>query len=472
MKKRAPPDIPLEDLRKRFHLPLAEVAKEFGVCMTFIKKVCRSHGIKRWPYRKIKSLQNKAQKLSALRACHAAKAVEKHVDAIRELTGGAADEGMDGLGDVGEEELDEEEDDDEVFGMLPMPSAAQAGGSDLLDLQLQPLHTAPMPQEAPAAARKAGRGRGMVPQNPALLRTAAAAGIADPHHYAYSGHDALGSRASVPMSHHESLREALLGAADVPGAQGAALAPRIKSEEPQEEQRFIASQVDNDDLIAQSDLAFESLWADGVWSMPSPVSQMLKDDSKDNLRLSLDSGGSGGSRSQSFRGMPRIGSNGRLQDMELGSGGIPRNGSFDRSHSALHSNMVRDRSYDRIDRLNATSRDRSYEMLSRATDRRRPPPRTMSGENLDRHAQVKNEEEAHGLVEAKGPHGGMRRNLSCGSLRDYVEARGNGSSMPRSSSQNSLSDLLGRGITRDDSRSSLPRVDSQECLMGDTVFVF
>jgi len=55
MTKRAPPDIPLEELRKRFHMPLAEVAKEFGVCMTFIKKVCRAAGIKRWPYRKVRA---------------------------------------------------------------------------------------------------------------------------------------------------------------------------------------------------------------------------------------------------------------------------------------------------------------------------------------------------------------------------------------------------------------------------------
>ena len=53
MTKRTPPEIPLEELRKRFHMPLAEVAKEFGVCMTFIKKVCRAAGIKRWPYRKV-----------------------------------------------------------------------------------------------------------------------------------------------------------------------------------------------------------------------------------------------------------------------------------------------------------------------------------------------------------------------------------------------------------------------------------
>jgi len=54
MTKRSAPEIPLEELRRRFHLPLAEVAREFGVCMTFIKKTCRQYGIKRWPYRKVR----------------------------------------------------------------------------------------------------------------------------------------------------------------------------------------------------------------------------------------------------------------------------------------------------------------------------------------------------------------------------------------------------------------------------------
>jgi len=51
--------IELEELQKHFHEPMADVAKQFGVCTTFFKKVCRLHGIKRWPYRKMKSLQKK-----------------------------------------------------------------------------------------------------------------------------------------------------------------------------------------------------------------------------------------------------------------------------------------------------------------------------------------------------------------------------------------------------------------------------
>ena len=47
------PQITLNDLRERFDRPLADVASEFGVCLTYIKRLCRSYEIKRWPYRKV-----------------------------------------------------------------------------------------------------------------------------------------------------------------------------------------------------------------------------------------------------------------------------------------------------------------------------------------------------------------------------------------------------------------------------------
>jgi len=48
--------IEFERLSQYFHVPINEAAKGLGVCATVLKKVCRRHGIPRWPHRKIKKL--------------------------------------------------------------------------------------------------------------------------------------------------------------------------------------------------------------------------------------------------------------------------------------------------------------------------------------------------------------------------------------------------------------------------------
>ncbi|KAF1317888.1 Rwp-rk domain, partial [Globisporangium splendens] len=49
--------ITLEMLRPHFEEPLAQVAKQFGICVTLLKKICRKHGISRWPHRQITGLR-------------------------------------------------------------------------------------------------------------------------------------------------------------------------------------------------------------------------------------------------------------------------------------------------------------------------------------------------------------------------------------------------------------------------------
>jgi hypothetical protein len=46
-----------------FHLPEKAVAKELGICLTSLKKLCRSYGITRWPFRKLKSIQRTLAKV-------------------------------------------------------------------------------------------------------------------------------------------------------------------------------------------------------------------------------------------------------------------------------------------------------------------------------------------------------------------------------------------------------------------------
>ena len=45
--------IELDKLKEHFHEPMADVARKLGVCTTFFKRICRTYGIKRWPFRKV-----------------------------------------------------------------------------------------------------------------------------------------------------------------------------------------------------------------------------------------------------------------------------------------------------------------------------------------------------------------------------------------------------------------------------------
>lgn len=55
--KRYGPVVQLDDLRRCFNMPIAAVARKFGICATLLKKICRRHGIQRWPHRQIRSLE-------------------------------------------------------------------------------------------------------------------------------------------------------------------------------------------------------------------------------------------------------------------------------------------------------------------------------------------------------------------------------------------------------------------------------
>ena len=55
--KRIVDNITLSDLQSQFDQPIVIAAKHFGVCVSILKRVCRRHGISKWPQRAIRGLK-------------------------------------------------------------------------------------------------------------------------------------------------------------------------------------------------------------------------------------------------------------------------------------------------------------------------------------------------------------------------------------------------------------------------------
>eukprot|EP00193_Tetraselmis_chui_P008059 CAMPEP_0177759342 /NCGR_PEP_ID=MMETSP0491_2-20121128/4682_1 /TAXON_ID=63592 /ORGANISM="Tetraselmis chuii, Strain PLY429" /LENGTH=298 /DNA_ID=CAMNT_0019275167 /DNA_START=38 /DNA_END=934 /DNA_ORIENTATION=+ len=70
MQRCAKKDLPIESIARYFHLPIHVAADQLKVGETWLKQKCREYDIKRWPYRKVKSLDKMLGKLrQQLAAC-------------------------------------------------------------------------------------------------------------------------------------------------------------------------------------------------------------------------------------------------------------------------------------------------------------------------------------------------------------------------------------------------------------------
>jgi len=74
-------DIPFEELKKYFHVPMKKATKELNICTTVLKRICRGHGLNRWPYRKVRSIEQKIERLQQM----APKTLQEQIDQTNEI---------------------------------------------------------------------------------------------------------------------------------------------------------------------------------------------------------------------------------------------------------------------------------------------------------------------------------------------------------------------------------------------------
>ncbi|CAI5743939.1 unnamed protein product [Peronospora destructor] len=77
--------ISIEELRAHFDRPIIDVAKDFGICITLMKKICRRNGIKRWPHRQIRSLSKSIASMEAAMLSAHGNERDKYRDQIANL---------------------------------------------------------------------------------------------------------------------------------------------------------------------------------------------------------------------------------------------------------------------------------------------------------------------------------------------------------------------------------------------------
>ncbi|KAE8650549.1 hypothetical protein Csa_011321 [Cucumis sativus] len=67
----------LEEIKKYYHIPISEAAKEMNVGLTVLKRRCRQLNIMRWPHRKLKSYNSLIQNVKEMGLTNEVKGLEE-----------------------------------------------------------------------------------------------------------------------------------------------------------------------------------------------------------------------------------------------------------------------------------------------------------------------------------------------------------------------------------------------------------
>jgi len=80
----------MKEVAACFHLPIEVAAKQLGVGQTWLKLLCRSNGVARWPFRKIQSLQNSLDRSKKMQSLvEVAKVINQNLPKWLDLEGEA-----------------------------------------------------------------------------------------------------------------------------------------------------------------------------------------------------------------------------------------------------------------------------------------------------------------------------------------------------------------------------------------------
>uniref|UniRef100_A0A0D9XXY7 RWP-RK domain-containing protein n=1 Tax=Leersia perrieri TaxID=77586 RepID=A0A0D9XXY7_9ORYZ len=72
----------LGDIAPYFELPIAKAASKLDVCATALKGICRKHGVSRWPYRKVRSID---RQIATLRRSDNGDATREEIERLSAL---------------------------------------------------------------------------------------------------------------------------------------------------------------------------------------------------------------------------------------------------------------------------------------------------------------------------------------------------------------------------------------------------